>query len=156
MNVMSFAHLLRVAPRTVSRWELAQAAPPRPQRRWLLERIGPLLGDEMRASLAAALGYGDRARAGGGEPAGGEGAPEDRRVHEDARPLGASGPAEFEARIRASLDAVVRAEAEALDVPARRLRRALGAVLEELARLDLGVDAARAYVLPLAEDHAKR
>src|SRR5262245_14021754 len=135
LSVLSFAKLLRVAPRSVSRWELGQTVPPGPQRRRILERIGPMLDERTAARLAEALGFGTGVVGSGGSCAGRGGPALAAGVVRGSDP-------------RAALDAVIREQAEGLDVPAGRLRQVIDAVLSEAERLGLSAATTRVHVAP--------
>lgn len=127
MAVNDLAKLLGVAPRTVSRWELGQALPRARPRAEIVARLGPMLDEKNRGDLMMALGL---------QP-----------------PAPAVVPLPVEQQ-RAALTAVIREAAEALDVPAGRLRIALDAVLAEVARL--GLDAAASRDLVRAKGDERR
>jgi transcriptional regulator with XRE-family HTH domain len=149
LSVLSFARLLRVAPRTVSRWELGQAAPPPERRRRISERLSQMLDDATRGRLDEALGL--RRRVAPGPLEGTHGNLAHAAQAERAQAEGMRGGAEVvvaasHAGVQVAIDAVIREHAETLDVSARRLRVAVEAVLAEAARAGLDLATIRGCV----------
>lgn len=147
----ALAKHLRIAPRTLSRWEAGTAKPVRDSRELVATVCENIDGETWRALVAelglsvdAMLGKNAVQRAKLPPP---PPPPEPSALEPVPPELPPPPPPPTAAQVRAALDDLVRATAEDLDVTARRLRAALGNVLADLAVLGLSPAEAREHVM---------